>query len=393
MIQDKMSKFRTLIILVLFLIISCNHQSTSTTPVLLHPELPPTVQPPLSSEKIARIDSLLSNALQKYRFNGNALVAIKGYPVFKYSNGHADLYKKTPVDFNTAFQIASVSKGFTALSVLILHDRGQINIHDSVIKYIPEFPFDNITIRQMLQHTSGLQNYMYFVDHYWNDENPITNEHVLELINDHNPQLNFFPGRRHLYNNTGYAMLALVVERVSGKRYFEFLHDEIFTPLEMSRSFAWNQAAIDTTTNIATGFTRRGWKYRRFAHDPLDEVLGDKSVYTTAEDLLKWDQSLYSDLLVSDTLLMEAFSNGKTSRGREFKYGYGWRLSEVDGKKVIYHNGLWNGFTSSLRRYVDDKITIILLNNTNAPVASIEKQLYNILKKELDIGDDLASKK
>lgn len=388
-----MSKFRIIFISFLLSIISCNHQSTSTTPLLLHPELPPEIKPPLSSEKIARLDSLLSIALKKYRFNGNALVAIQGYPVFEYSNGYADLYKKTPLDFNTVFQIASVSKGFTALSILILHDRGELNIHDSVIKYIPEFPFNNITIRQMLQHTSGLQNYMYFVDHFWDDEDPITNEDVLKLINDHNPQLNFIPGRRYLYNNTGYAMLALIVERVSGKRYYQFLRDEIFEPLNMNHSFAWNRSTIDTTTNIATGFTRRGWKYRIFNHDPLDEVLGDKSVYTTAEDLLKWDQAFYSDLLISDTLLAEAFTKGKTSRGREFKYGYGWRLNELDGKKVVYHNGLWNGFTSSLKRYVDDKLTIILLNNTNAPVASIEKQLYNILKKELEKEDDPASKK
>jgi CubicO group peptidase (beta-lactamase class C family) len=233
---------------------------------------------------------------------------------------------------------------------------------------------------------------MYFVDHYWDDEQPITNEDVLDLINDHNPQLNFIPGRRHLYNNTGYAMLALVVERVSGKSFAQFVEDEIFTPLEMENTFAWNREDFDSTTNLATGFTRRGWKYRKFAHNPLDEVLGDKSIYTTVDDLLKWDQAQYSNILISDSLRKEAFSLSKTSRGREFKYGYGWRLNELDGKKVVYHNGLWNGFTSSLKRYVDDTLTIILLNNTNAPVATIEKQLYNTLKKEIDKDDELASK-
>ena len=387
MTMGKMTKLRTTIIFILFITISCNQQTTSTTPQLLHPELPPEVKPPLPPGKIAKIDSLLTDVMKRYRYNGTALVAIQGFPVFKYSNGYANLYQKTPLDLNTAFQIASLSKSFTAMCVLILYDRGQLDIHDPVIEYIPEFPFDNITIRQMLQHTSGLQNYMYFVDHYWDDEVPITNEDVLDLINDHEPQLNFVPGRRHLYNNTGYAMLALLVERVSGKRYYNFLQDEIFIPLGMSHSFAWNRATVDTTTNIATGFTKRGWKYRKFSHDPLDEVLGDKSVFTTVEDLLKWDQSLYSDLLISDTLLAEAFTKGETSRGRTFKYGYGWRLNELDGKNVVYHNGLWNGFTSSLKRYVDDELTIILLNNTNAPVASIEKQVYQTVKKELEKKD------
>ncbi len=387
-----MLKYKAIILSLLLVIISCNHQSTSNMPLALHPTAPPEIKPPLPPEKIAKIDTLLAEVLSRYRFNGNALVALNGFPVFKYSNGYANLYQKTALDFNTVFQIASVSKGFTAMCVLILKDRGKLNLNDTVVNYIPEFPFNNITISHLLYHTAGLQNYMYFVDHYWDDDKRITNEDVLKLINDHNPQLNYVPGRRHLYNNTGYAILALLVERISGKRFYKFLDDEIFTPLKMSHSFAWNQQSIDTITNLATGFTKRGWKYRKFAHNPLDEVLGDKSVYTTAEDLLKWDQALYTNLLVNDTLLEKAFDRGKTSRGREFNYGYGWRLNELDGKKVVYHNGLWNGFTASLKRYIEDKITIILVNNTNAPVASIEKQIYSVLKKELEKEDDLATK-
>lgn len=387
-----MSKYRTLIISFIFIIISCNHPSTHTTAVVEEPAPPPEAKPPLPAKKISEIDSLLQHVMKRYRYNGTALVAIKGYPVFEYANGYADLYTKTPLNFNTDFQIASVSKAFTAMSVLILEDRGKLALDDTVKKYIPKFPFDNITIRQLLNHTGGLQNYMYFVDHYWEKDKPITNEDVLKLINDHDPQLNFRPGRRHLYSNTGYAILALLVERVSGKRFYQFLKDEIFDPLGMTHTFGWNRQTIDTITNIATGFTRRGWRYRKFKHNPLDEVLGDKSVYTTASDLLKWDQALYTNTLVNDSLLREAFTPGKTSRGHEFKYGFGWRLNEIDGKKVIYHNGLWNGFTATLTRYVDDQITIILLSNTNAPVASIKKQIYDVLKKTLDHGDNLASK-
>lgn len=378
-----MAKYRAFFLMVVLIFTSCNYPSTNTAPVIIPP--PPEiheVEPPLSEAKISLLDSLLAKTLQNYRFNGNALVAIDGYPVFEYTNGYADLYTKKALNFNTAFQIASVSKSFTAMSVLILYERGKFKLSDTVANYIPEFPFDKITIRQLLQHTSGLQNYMYFVDHYWEKEKPITNEDVLTLINEHDPQLNFRPGSRHLYNNTGYAILALLVERVSGKRFYQFLKEEIFDPLGMDHSFAWNSEIADTITNIATGFTRQGWRYRKFEHNPLDEVLGDKSIFTTAEDLLKWDQALYTDKLISDSLLEASFTKTKLSRGREYKYGYGWRLNETDGKKVIYHNGLWNGFTATLTRYTDDKVTIILLNNTNAPVASIKKQIYNLLKKE-----------
>lgn len=387
-----MAKYKSFLFSLVLILISCNHPSTRTTPLVLQPVRPPEAKPPLPETKIARIDSLLADVMKRYRFNGNALVALEGYPVFKYSNGYADLYKKTPLSFNTIFQIASVSKGFTAMTVLILNDRGLISLDDTVKNHIPEFPFDDITVKQLLHHTSGLQNYMYFVDHFWDDDKPITNEDVLKLINNHDPRLNFRPGRRHHYNNTGYAILALLVERVSGKPFFQFLEDEIFEPLEMDHSFAWNQKTMDTITDIATGFTRRGWRYRKFAHNPLDEILGDKSVYTTAEDLLKWDQALYTHMLISDSLMDEAFSMGITSRGREFKYGYGWRLNEIDGKKVIYHNGLWNGFTSSLQRYVDDRLTIILLNNTNAPVASIVRQIFSVMKTELESEKELAVK-
>jgi CubicO group peptidase (beta-lactamase class C family) len=378
-------KSRIFFLLILIFITGCNPPSNQAPREIQFPapeEPVANAVPPLPDARIARIDSILTKVLQNYRYNGNALVAIKGYPVFEYSNGYADLYQKTPLDFNTVFQIASVSKGFTAMSVLMLCEQGKIGLDDSVKTHIPEFPFDNITTRQLLAHTSGLQNYMYFVDHYWEKGKPINNEDVLTLINDHNPQLNFRPGSRHLYNNTGYAILALLVERVSGKRFSQFVKDEIFDPLEMNHTFAWNKAVTDTIVNIATGFTRRGWRYRKFAHNPLDEVLGDKSIYSTADDMLKWDQALYTNKLLSDTLLKAAFSKIKTSRGREHKYGFGWRLDETDGKKVIYHNGLWNGFTATLTRYVDDELTIILLNNTNAPVASIVRQFYGILKKE-----------
>jgi CubicO group peptidase (beta-lactamase class C family) len=371
-------------LLVFFLLICCcNISDTSSFEAV--PEIPEEVitLPPLSDEKIHKIDSLLARVLKNYRFNGNALVAYKGHPVFRSSNGFAHLYTKDTLNLNTVFQLASVSKGFTAMAVLILHQRGLLDIYDTVQKHIPEFPFKNITVVQLLQHTAGLQNYMYFVDHYWDEGKLITLEDVLDLINNNNPGLNFRPGRRHQYNNTSYAMAALLVERVSGISYHQFLKENIFDPLEMRQTFAWNPATWDTITNIAQGFTRRGWRYRIFNHNPLDQINGDKSVYSTIDDMLKWDQALYTDKLINDSLLKLAFTKTITPRSREHDYGLGWRLRETNGRQVIYHNGLWNGFTSSLTRYVEDSITVIVLNNTNAPVASIVNQMYGVLKKEI----------
>lgn len=386
-----MQKIRLLVLVCVAVVLSCNVPNSDNQPPAV--EIPREVEdkPPLSDELTHRLDSLFNRLLRNYRFNGNVLVAIEGYPVFRSSMGFRDLYAKDSLDLNTVFQIASVSKGFTAMAVLMLNDRGLISLDDTVKKYIPEFPFDRITVRMLLQHTSGLQNYMYYVDHQWDDDKHITNEDVLDLLIENDPRLNFTPGRRHHYNNTGYAMLALLVERVSDLPFHEFLEENIFDPLDMDNSFAWNLKTMDTIKNIAKGFTRKGWRYRKFAHNPLDEVLGDKSVYSTIDDLLKWDQALYENRMISDDLLEEAFSKTTLSRNRTYNYGYGWRLKGDSGYRVVYHNGLWNGFTSSLTRYVDEKITIIILNNTNAPVASIVRQIYRVLQKELERNETVVA--
>jgi CubicO group peptidase (beta-lactamase class C family) len=311
------------------------------------------------------------------------LIAYKGYPISRQSRGYANLYAKTRLDDETIFQLASVSKGFTAMAVLLLHQNGKLNIEDTVQHYIPEFPFNNVTIRHLLQHTSGLQNYMYFVDNYWEKDKSLGYEDVLKLLNDHNPVLSFRPGRRYNYSNTGYAMLALLVERVSGLPFHSFVKENIFDPLGMDHSFVWNAETMDTISNIATGFQRRGRRFVPAGHDPLDEIGGDKSVYSTIDDLLKWDQSFYSNKLLNDSLLKLSFIKTVTPRNRRHDYGLGWRLTVADDKQVIYHNGLWNGFTTSLTRYVEDSVTIIVLCNNNAPVASFVKKLYNTVKDDI----------
>jgi CubicO group peptidase (beta-lactamase class C family) len=372
-----------LILLGLLAVLSgCGSQADKPPAVVVSAEKEERI-PPLSDRKIHRVDSLLYRVLKRYRFNGTALVALNGYPIFRAKMGFKDLHSNDTLNFSTVFQLASVSKSFTAMAVLQLVERGYFSLDDTVCNYITDFPFDNITVRELLQHTAGLQNYMYYVDHKWPRDKHITNEDVLKLLNENNPRLNFRPGRKHYYSNTGYVMLALLVERVTGKDFYRYLKENIFDPLEMSHTIAWNWEVMDTLTNIATGYTRRGWRYRKFDHDPLDEVLGDKSVYSTVDDLLKWDQAWYCDVLLGDSLRNEAFKPTVTTRGRKYNYGFGWRLKERNGKKVIYHNGLWNGFTSTVTHRVDDGLTLILLSNTNAPVASIVRQLNAVLDKEL----------
>jgi len=381
---------RFLILFFVLVFVSFNAPTNQNVAPDSKPLTIPDAPPPLPAASISKIDSLVERVLRLNRFNGAALVAVDGYPVAQYCHGYANLDTKDTLDNNTVFQIASVSKSFTALSALILYERGQLDVNAPVVNYIPEFPFPKVTIKHLMQHTSGLQNYMYFVDNYWPEEQPLTNEDVLQLIIDHNPKRNCWPGQRHNYSNTGYAMLALVVERVSGKPFYEFVRDEIFDPLGMTNTFAWN-AADTETSRMAVGYARR-YRGSRHNHSPLDEVLGDKSIYSTTHDLLKYDQALYTSLLVSDSTLQQAFSPTITPRGRSYNYGFGWRLKEIDGHRVIYHNGLWNGFTSSLTRIPDERITVILLNNTNAQVSSLVEQLCRITSREMKPQRLLASK-
>lgn len=376
---------RFLKMLLLFLLIFLRCNTTDIISREFNLEIPEkvVVPPPLPEDRMAHVDSLVQRVLNKHRFNGNVLVAFKGYPIVRISKGYRNIFTKEPMNHETAFQLASVSKAFTAMAVLILQDRGKINIENPLQQYIPEFPFKDITIRNLLQHTSGLQNYMYFVDSYWDKEKSLAYEDVLKLLKEHNTSLSFTPGRRYHYNNTGYAMLGMLVERVSAMPFHQFVKLNIFDPLGMEHSFVWNKSVMDTAKNVAVGFARRGVRYKIFSHDPLDEIGGDKSVYSTIDDLLTWEQAWSESKLISDSLIRLAFTKTVTGRNRFHDYGMGWRFSVVDNKQVIYHNGLWNGFTSSLTRYVEDSITIILINNINAPAASIVSQIYDIIKDDL----------
>ncbi|MBE0638777.1 MAG: beta-lactamase family protein [Bacteroidales bacterium] len=372
-------------ILLIFLLIFIRCNTTDIISREFNLELPEEVviPPPMSAERMEHIETLVQRVLDNHRFNGNVLIAFKGYPIVKISRGYSNIFTKKPMNFETVFQLASVSKAFTAMSVLMLHERGKLHIEEPVQNYIPEFPFEEITIKHLLQHTSGLQNYMYFVDNYWDKEKSLTYDDVLTLLKEHNSGLGFTPGRRHHYSNTGYAMLAMLVERVSNMPFHQFVKQHIFDPVGMDHSFVWNKTTIDTSSNVAFGFVRRGRRYSKFDHDPLDEIGGDKSVYSTMDDLLKWEQAWSNNLLISDSLTKIAFTKVITPRNRFHDYGMGWRFMVVDDKQVIYHNGLWNGFTTSLTRYIEDSVTIILLNNVNAPAASIVKQLYNTIKDEV----------
>ena len=339
----------------------------------------------LNDSQLNHMDSLLMRRLKANGFKGTALVAYKGQIIMKYANGYSDYRTKEKINTESCFQLASVSKSFTSTAVMMLYEKGQIQYDDPVQNYIPEFPYPNISIRNLLQHTSGLQNYMYLVDHYWKNDSLITNEDVLDLLVEHQLPLNNKPGARFTYSNTGYVMLALLVERVSGEKFSTFVDNNIFKPIGMDRSFTFNYSIIDTLSNKAVGYNRVGRRLFRYDYEPNDLVLGDKSIFSTVEDLFRYQKALNSFKLVKEETLLEAYTKGQTESRykRSFNYGFGWRFKKDKNRNFIYHNGLWHGFVSTLTREIDHDITVILLNNTSASISSIKNDLINISIREL----------
>lgn len=309
-----------------------------------------------------KFDSLFSVLAEKKGFNGNVLVGIYGNVIYKNAFGYSDLKTKEPLNVKSVFQIASVTKQFTAVALMMLKEQGKIDYSDTVQKYIPGFPYKNITIRQLLSHRSGLPNYMYFSGKYWkNKREYLTNEKLVEIMKKHKPYPEFTPDRRYKYSNTGYAVLALIIERISGLSYDEFLEQNIFLPLGMTSTFVYNPKNKKTIDYETNGYTKRK---RKTSPDFLDGVTGDKGIYSTVEDLFTWDQALYTERLVKQSTLEEAFTPSSYDFKRDNNYGFGWRIDTLaDGSKVVYHGGWWRGYNSLFIRRLDDHTTIIILCN------------------------------
>ncbi|WP_231583495.1 serine hydrolase domain-containing protein [Rufibacter radiotolerans] len=309
-----------------------------------------------------KLDSVFKHFHKRRGFNGTVLVTKYDQVIYKNAFGMADFYRRDSLTVNTAFQLASVSKQFTAMAIMMLKEDGKLSYEDSVQQYFPAFPYHGITIRQLLTHQSGLSNYTYFSDKLWPDRNKnLTNQDVVNLMVQHQPKPYFKPNTRFDYSNTGYSLLASIVEKVSEKPFATFLRERIFEPLEMKHTFTYSPDVATLTGKIATGHTR--FRQKRTS-DYLDTVLGDKGIYSTVEDLYKWDQALYTQKLVKRETLHEAFTGTRQEKRKDEDYGFGWRIKPLEnGDTAVYHGGLWHGFSSYLLRNPKEHSALIILSN------------------------------
>lgn len=333
-------------------------------------------------QEIDQIDAIIQSLPY---FNGNIMVVKNHHVIYQKSQGYANWETQQPLTIQSSFELASVSKQFTALAVLMLYERQQLDLDDPLKLYIPELLFSNVTIRQALQHTGGLPNYMWLLEHSWNLEHlPSNNEMISLLVAERFPLL-FEPGRRHSYSNTGYALLASVVERVSGKSFSQFLRENIFETLDMRQTFTSVEMldSIHSTGNLASGH-RRFWRcFRPNTPAIHDRVLGDKGIHSSLEDLYKWDQALYTEKLVSKKTLEIAYEPLLINKRFRIPYGLGFRLGNKNEERFVYHHGLWEGFRTALMRYIERGDAIIILNNANQHFNNlIISQIESILEQE-----------
>ncbi|MBL7136236.1 MAG: beta-lactamase family protein [Candidatus Marinimicrobia bacterium] len=344
----KTSTFFLGLVFLIFLVISTNSE--------------PRFSETNTQEKNAQLlTSWLVTLYQQGEFSGVVLYAEKGQIKYQQSLGTADIHGKKPLSLDSSFNLASVSKQFTATAIMLLKQDGKLEYDQTVQTYLTEFPYGNITVRHLLNHTSGLTDYIKLAKKYWDRSKIFTNDDMLALFAKYKPELEFKPGSAFAYSNTGYVVLSEIVERVSGSTFESFLSQRIFQPLNMKNSRVFNLLSKDKTFETRV-FGKKGNKLNDLII--LDGVTGDGAVYASANDLLRWDQAIYQNKLIKKELQDEAFKPVTFVNGEKSYYGFGWSLSK--NKDYVIHAGAWVGFsTVILRNFVNKSVTIILTNNSN----------------------------
>lgn len=322
-------------------------------------------------QKAASIDKVFSNLRRKIAFNGTVLYAEQGRIIYNKAWGYRNLRKRCDsLQSDDIFQLSSVSKMFTAEAVMILKNEGKIDYDVDIREYIPEFPYEGVTTRLLLNHRSGLSRYESLADAKWPDRKvPFLNEDMIDFYVKHKPDPYFKPDGGFNYSNVNYALLASVIERVSGMPFADYMDSRIFKPLGMNDSYIY-EMRDDTLVslyieNVVQGYYMDRRRPMQAPNEYLNGVKGDKMMMSNTEDMFKFMTAVDYGLLLPDSIQDEAFKPGSPkSKKRKDNYGFGWRIpSKYPG--CYYHYGWWKAYRSFfIRDDVNDK-TIIVLTNTN----------------------------
>lgn len=327
-----------------------------------------------------KIDEYLHTQMQAQQIPGVALAVVKdGKIVLARGYGLANVEHQVPVKPETIFQSGSTGKQFTATAVMMLVEEGKLSLEDKITKYFPDAPesWNNITIRHLLTHTSGMTDYPDDFDL----RRDYTEDELLQRIKT--IPLAFQSGEKWSYSNLAYVTLGILIHKVSGKFYGDFLQERVFKPLEMSTARIISEA--DIVPNRAAGYrVVNGQLKNQDWVSPSLNTTADGALYLSVYDMAKWDAALYTEKLLKRTSLEQMWTPVKLNSGKTFPYGFGWGLPNVRGHRVIEHGGSWQGFKAQISRYVDDKLTIILFaNQTRANQAKLTHDIAAIINPDL----------
>lgn len=307
------------------------------------------------------VDSILADYAGSNGPGASVVVVKAGRVVVRRNYGLADVEARAPITERTNFRLASLTKQFTATSILLLVKEGKLRLDDPIASILPDLPptARGVTVRQLLTHTSGLWAYEDFVPD--SQMRQVHDREVPSLI-AHAESTYFRPGSAFRYSNTGYALLSLIVEKRSGVPFARFLHDRIFAPLHMDSTVAFEEG-VSTVPQRAFGYSRGAAGFRRTDQSSTSAVLGDGGIYTSIHDLLAWNRALDEHTLVGDAMQREAWTPARLTDGTITEYGFGWFVTHDDLGTKLWHNGETRGFTNGIVKYPERGLTVIVLTN------------------------------
>jgi len=338
------------------------------------------------AQKAEELDKKFLRLQKLTGFNGTVLYAEKGRLIFKKAYGFNNVRRRRDsLSTNDAFQLASVSKMFSAMAIMILKNDGKLDYDEDIRILLPDFPYEGVTPRLLMTHRAGLPRYMSLAHDKWeNKKDPMDNDDVLRLFAEYPPDKYFSADNGFHYCNTNYALLASIVEKISGQNFEDFVEQRIFEPLGMDDSFVYNMRG-DTIVTLyveegVPGYYRKGWRWREMTDDYLNAVMGDKNIYTSVEDLYKYDRALDNFTLLPKEIIEESFKPGSPKYWkRKNNYGFGWRI-KGSRDSTVYHFGWWKGFrTFYIRDMKYQKTLIVLTNKDKGPSSS---NFWNIIKSD-----------
>jgi len=323
----------------------------------------------------SRVDSFVQASMRQQRIPGLALAVMRDGQIIKAQGyGLSNIELNVPVSPQTIFQSGSVGKQFTATGIMMLVEEGKVGLDDKIAKYFPGAPdsWNKFTVRNLLTHTSGIKDY---TDKNFDYRRDYTEEDLLKILET--LPFDFAPEDKWSYSNSGYMLLGILIHKVTGKFYGDFLQERIFRPLGMTTTRIISEEDIVPNRSAGYRLVKGVIKNQEWVAPSLNTT-ADGALYFTVLDLAKWDAALYTEKLIKRSSLDQMWTPVKLNDGKPYPYGFGWRVAELNGHKLIEHGGSWQGFTTGISRYVGDKLTVVALCNLDSRHARPEDIIHGV---------------